>query len=78
MITATAFGNAAKYPAACCGVVYFQAGLSLPSFLEQFGTETPCAAALEKARWPEGFRCPPCGQAAHYVLHNRGRKTFPC
>jgi len=58
--------------------IQFQARLSLPSFLEQFGTGTQCEAALEKARWPEGFRCPHCGQATHYVLHNRGRKTFQC
>ncbi|MFZ1640565.1 MAG: transposase, partial [Candidatus Contendobacter sp.] len=47
--------------------IQFQPGLSLPAFLEQFGTETQCEAALERARWPDGFRCPRCGQAAHYV-----------
>ena len=58
--------------------IQFQPGLSLPAFLEQFGTETQCEAALERARWPEGFRCPRCGQAAHYVLRSGGRKTFQC
>ena len=56
----------------------FQPGLSLPAFLEQFGTETQCEAALESARWPEGFRCLHCGEANHYVLRKRGRKTFQC
>ena len=56
----------------------FQPGWSLPAFLEPFGTEGPCEAALERARWPEGFRCPRCGQAAHYVLRRGGRKTFQC
>ena len=30
--------------------IQFQQGLSLPAFLEQFGTEAQCEAALEKAR----------------------------
>lgn len=58
--------------------IQFQPGLSLPAFLEQFGTEAQCEAALEHARWPDGFRCPRCGQAAHYVLRSGGRKTFQC
>lgn len=58
--------------------IQFQPGLSLPALLEQFGTEAQCEAALEKARWPEGFRCPRCGQAAHYVLHGGVHKTFQC
>ena len=60
--------------------VQFQSGLSMPDFLQQFGTETQCAAAVEQARWPEGFSCPQCGHAAHTVL-NAGlgsRKTFQC
>ena len=60
--------------------VQFQSGLSMPDFLQQFGTKIQCAAAVEQARWPEGFRCPQCGHAAHTVL-NAGlgsRKTFQC
>jgi transposase-like protein len=58
--------------------VQFQPGLSMPEFLRQFGTEAQCEAALERARWPEGFRCPHCGQAAHYVLRVGARKSFQC
>ena len=58
--------------------IQFQPGLSLPAFLQQFGTETQCETALEGARWPDGFRCPHCGEARHYVLLKRGRKTFQC
>lgn len=47
-------------------------------WFQQFGTEGQCEAALERARWPEGFRCPRCGGAAHCVLHARARKTFQC
>jgi predicted RNA-binding Zn-ribbon protein involved in translation (DUF1610 family) len=48
--------------------IQFQAGLSLPSFLEQYRTEAQCEAALELARWHQGFRCPACGEVGHYVL----------
>lgn len=48
--------------------IQFQPGLSMPEFLKQFGTEAQCAAALEKMRWPQGFHCPRCGEAAHSVL----------
>jgi len=58
--------------------IQFQPGLSLPALLEQFGTEAQCEAALETARWPQGFRCPRCGQATHYVLHVGAHKTFQC
>ena len=34
-----------------------QKGLSLPEFQRLYGTEEQCEAALEKARWPDGFRC---------------------
>jgi len=56
--------------------IQFQPGLSPPAFLKQFGTEAQCEAALERARWPDGFRCPRRSQAAHDVLRSGGRKTF--
>jgi len=58
--------------------IQFQPGLSLPAFLEQFGADIQCEAALERARWPEEFRCPHCGQADPDILRKRGRKTFQC
>lgn len=58
--------------------VQFQRGLSLPEFYRQFGTEEQCAEALERARWPEGFRCPHCQSAAHCIIRGRKRKTFQC
>lgn len=58
--------------------IQFQPGLSLPQFTAQFGTEAQCAAALELARWPQGFRCPGCGQAGHYRLRGGTHKTFQC
>ncbi len=35
--------------------------LSLLEFQRRFSTEEACQAALEQARWPEGFVCPRCG-----------------
>ena len=35
--------------------IQFQPGLSLPQFMEFYGTEKKCGeAALEKTRWPNG------------------------
>jgi hypothetical protein len=38
--------------------IQFQPGLSMPEFLERYGTESQCEAALEHARWPSGFVAP--------------------
>jgi len=38
--------------------IQFQKGHSLPDFQRLYGTEEQCEAALEKARCPDGFRCP--------------------
>lgn len=43
--------------------VQFQSGLSLPSFLERYGTEAQCEQVLEHVRWPHGFCCPRCSSA---------------
>ena len=40
--------------------VQFQAGLSMPAFMAQYGTEAKCRRALFRSRWPGGFRCPAC------------------
>ena len=58
--------------------VQFQPGLSMPDFFQQYGTEAQCEAALEQARWPEGFRCPRCGEDTHYAVHGSRRKRFQC
>jgi transposase-like protein len=58
--------------------VQFQPGLSMPEFLRQFATEAQCEAALERVRWPQGFRCPHCGEGHHCVLRVGARKVFQC
>ena len=45
--------------------IQFQSGMSLPQLMELYGTEEKCEAALEQARWPEGFICPRCGEKEH-------------
>ena len=50
--------------------IQFQPGMSLFEFFGQRGTEAQCEAALERARWPQGFRCPRCG--GELVVHSRG------
>jgi hypothetical protein len=58
--------------------IQFQSGMSLFELFRRFGSEAQCEAALERARWPQGFRCPRCGGAAHCVLRVRARKTLQC
>ena len=41
--------------------VQFQAGLSMAEFLERYGSDERCEAALIAARWPSRFACPQCG-----------------
>ena len=45
--------------------IQFQHGMSLPEFLQSFGTEPACCEAVLRARWPGGFVCPRCGSSAH-------------
>ena len=40
--------------------IQFQKGISLPEFIEQYGTKAQCESALIQARWPAGFICPKC------------------
>ena len=58
--------------------IQFQAGLSLPEFIQLYGTEENCEAALEQARWPEGFRCPRCECKEHGLIHGRRHKRYQC
>ena len=58
--------------------IQFQSGLSMPEFFKRYGTESQCARALERARWPNGFRCPRCDQDAYCVLRGGTHKVFQC
>lgn len=56
----------------------FQAGLSMAEFLDRYGSEDKCEAALAASRWPDGFRCPACGTAAHGTFVRGRRRYWQC
>lgn len=59
-------------------LVQFQAGMSVTQFMELYGTQAQCEAALEKIRWRDGFVCPMCARNEHYVVWHGKAKTFQC
>lgn len=58
--------------------VQFQKGLSMAGFLNQYGTEAQCHAALVASRWPTGFVCPHCGETHHSTFIRAGRQHWQC
>ena len=58
--------------------VQFQAGLSLPAFLQEYGTEQACSTALFNARWPTGFVCPRCKEQTCSTFCRGGQKLWQC
>lgn len=58
--------------------IQFQPGMSLPEFLRCFGTEAACSAAVNRARWPDGFYCPRCRGRVHCVIGGESRRRFQC
>ena len=59
--------------------VQYQEGFSLSEFIQAYGTEEKCLAALELARWPDGFRCQRCGESENFgVIHDDRRKRYQC
>ena len=57
-------------------MVQFQKGLSIFEFLKSYGTEEACRKAVFQLRWPNGFRCPKCGNSSCCEL--KSRKVFQC
>jgi len=47
------------------GAIRFRPDPSLSGLQQLQGSEEVCEAAREKARWPDGFRCPRCGGHGH-------------
>ena len=56
--------------------VQFQKGLATAEFLERYGREALCHAALLEMRWPNGFVCPKCGETRHSYC--QPRQVFQC
>lgn len=58
--------------------VQFQKGMSFFEFHQQFGNEAQCEEALERERWPDGFKCPRCSHGLCYRLQAGRRTAFQC
>ena len=58
--------------------IQFQAGMSLPEFLKRFGSEAQCEAALEQARWPDGFACPCCEHKVCSIFKHGSHNMYQC
>ena len=58
--------------------VQFQKGMSFFEFHQQFGNEAQCEEALERERWPDGFKCPRCSHGLCYRLQAGRRRAFQC
>ena len=58
--------------------VQFQPGLSMAEFMDRYGSEESCEAALIESRWPEGFVCPSCGGGRSSSFRREGRLYFQC
>ncbi len=58
--------------------VQFQKGLSMVEFMERYGTEAKCHAALVASRWPKGFVCPCCGDERHSTFVRGERHYWQC
>ncbi len=58
--------------------VQFQPGLSLPAFLQEYGTEQACSSALFNARWPAGFVCPRCEGQTCSSFSRGGQALWQC
>ena len=56
--------------------IQLQKGLSLTAFLERYGTEAKCEAAVRAWRWPDGFVCPQCGGRDHSIVG--ARELYNC
>jgi ribosomal protein L37AE/L43A len=58
--------------------VQFQKGLSMATFVERYGTEEKCHAAVVALRWPDGFVCPKCAQTGHCTFERKGLTYWQC
>lgn len=58
--------------------VQFQRGLSMAEFMQCYGSDELCEAALVASRWPQGFVCPDCECAIHSSFRREGRLYWQC
>lgn len=58
--------------------VQFRPGLSMSEFMDRYGSDEKCEAALIESRWPSGFACPACGCSHSSSFRREGRLYFQC
>lgn len=58
--------------------IQFQKGLSMAEFMERYGTEEQCHAALVASRWPTGFVCAQCCGTRHGTFERKGLHYWQC
>ena len=58
--------------------IQFQKGLTFKNFIELYGTEEKCQAAIAEARWPNGFTCPRCRHHGHCIVYHGKCRTYQC
>ena len=50
----------------------------MAEFMERFGTQEQCQAALVASRWPQGFVCPSCGATRQSSFEREGLQHWQC
>lgn len=58
--------------------IQMQIGMSLPEFMNSYGTEFQCESALVALRWPHGFACPGCGHGEAGEFRRGGLLYWQC
>lgn len=58
--------------------IQYQRGLSMPEFLDDFGTREQCETLIRGWRWPKGFVCPKCQASDHSEFRRERRLYFQC
>jgi transposase-like protein len=58
--------------------VQFQPGLSMAEFMDRYGSDEQCEAALVQSRWLSGFVCPLCGCGHSRSFRRQGLLHFQC
>ena len=52
-------------------------GLSMAAFMERYGAEEKCHAAVVALRRPNGFVCPACGETRHFTFERKRLTYWP-
>ena len=50
----------------------------MAEFMDRYGSDDDCEAALVESRWPKGFVCPSCGCSHSSSFRREGRLYFQC